>query len=67
MYLGLGQAYLTLKNLLDESHPAHAGVLNDIKCRFREETFMRESIEQVIHDHTELVSRSLSGSLDLCS
>ena len=41
---------------MDESNPAHASVLNDIKRRFREETFTRESIEQVIHAHAELVS-----------
>lgn len=51
----LGPAYLHLKNVLDESNPAHAEVLNDIKRRFREETFTRESIAQVIHAHSELV------------
>ena len=51
----LGPAYLHLKNALDESNPAHAEVLNDIKRRFREETFTRESIAQVIHAHSELV------------
>ncbi|KIK48084.1 hypothetical protein CY34DRAFT_798722 [Suillus luteus UH-Slu-Lm8-n1] len=38
----LGPAYLHLKNILDESNPSHAEVLNDIKRRFREETFTRE-------------------------
>ena len=51
----LGAPYLALKNLLDESNPSHAEVLNDIKRRFREETFTRESIAQVIHAHPELV------------
>lgn len=51
----LGPAYLQLKNTLDESNPAHAEVLNNIKRRFREETFTRESIAQVIHAHSELV------------
>ncbi|KDQ62057.1 hypothetical protein JAAARDRAFT_170205 [Jaapia argillacea MUCL 33604] len=51
----LGSAYLSLKNVLDESNPAHAEVLNDIKMRFREETFTRESIAQVIHAHPELI------------
>ncbi|KAL4080785.1 NADH-dependent glutamate dehydrogenase [Scleroderma citrinum] len=51
----LGPAYLHLKNILDESNPAHAEVLNDIKRRFREETFTRESIAQVIHAHSELI------------
>ena len=51
----LGTAYLQLKNVLNESDPAHEEVLNDIKRRFREETFTRESISQVIHAHPELV------------
>ncbi|KAE9387383.1 NAD-specific glutamate dehydrogenase [Gymnopus androsaceus JB14] len=51
----LGPAYLQLKNVLDENDPAHAEVLNNIKRRFREETFTRESIEQVIHTHSELI------------
>ncbi|EKM49737.1 uncharacterized protein PHACADRAFT_265387 [Phanerochaete carnosa HHB-10118-sp] len=52
----LGAAYLSLKNLLDESNPSHAEVLNDIKRRFREETFTRESIAQVIHAHPDLIN-----------
>ena len=48
---------LLLKNILDEANPTHASVLNDIKRRFREETFTRESIAQVIHGHAELVRR----------
>lgn len=51
----LGPAYLQLKNVLNENDPAHAEVLNDIKRRFREETFTRESIAQVIHAHPDLV------------
>ncbi|GJE97674.1 NAD-specific glutamate dehydrogenase [Phanerochaete sordida] len=52
----LGAAYLNLKNLLDESNPSHAEVLNDIKRRFREETFTRESIAQVIHAHPDIIN-----------
>ncbi|KAF8158475.1 NAD-specific glutamate dehydrogenase [Crassisporium funariophilum] len=52
----LGPAYLQLKNVLNENDPAHAEVLNDIKRRFREETFTRESIAQVIHAHPDIVS-----------
>ncbi|KAF8872238.1 NAD-specific glutamate dehydrogenase [Infundibulicybe gibba] len=52
----LGPAYLQLKNVLNENDPTHAEVLNDIKRRFREETFTRESIAQVIHAYPELVS-----------
>ncbi|KAH7885197.1 NADH-dependent glutamate dehydrogenase [Phlebopus sp. FC_14] len=51
----LGPAYLHLKNILDETNPSHAEVLNAIKRRFREETFTRESIAQVIHAHSELI------------
>ena len=51
----LGPAYLQLRNVLDETNPAHAEVLNDIKRRFREETFTRESIEHCIHAHPDLV------------
>lgn len=51
----LGTAYLQLKNVLDESDPSHAEVLNNIKRRFREETFTRESIAQAIQAHPELV------------
>jgi glutamate dehydrogenase len=47
---------LQLKNVLNENDVAHAEVLNDIKRRFREETFTRESIAQVIHAHPELAS-----------
>ncbi|KAK8846866.1 hypothetical protein IAR55_005956 [Kwoniella newhampshirensis] len=51
----LGQAYLALKNALDESNPDHAEVLNKIKTRFREETFTRESIRDVLQSHPDLV------------
>ncbi|ORX34425.1 glutamate dehydrogenase [Kockovaella imperatae] len=51
----LGSAYLALKNVLDESNPSHAEVVNKIKTRFREETFTRENIREVIQAHPELV------------
>ena len=51
----LGQAYLSLKNVLDVNNPDHAEVLNKIKTRFREETFTRESIREVILAHPELI------------
>ncbi|KAH8822558.1 NAD-specific glutamate dehydrogenase [Flagelloscypha sp. PMI_526] len=51
----LGPAYLQLKNVLNESDPIHAEVLNDIKRRFREETFTRESIAQTIQAWPELI------------
>ena len=64
----LGSAYLALKNgeqtlligsdcaVLDDSNPGHAEVINKIKTRFREDTFTRESIREVILNHPELVS-----------
>ncbi|KZS93784.1 NAD-specific glutamate dehydrogenase [Sistotremastrum niveocremeum HHB9708] len=51
----LGQAYAALRNVLDESNPSHAEVLNGIKRRFREETFTREGIEQVVKKHPDLI------------
>nr|ODN93344.1 glutamate dehydrogenase [Cryptococcus depauperatus CBS 7841] len=41
--------------VLDESNAGHAEVLAKIKTRFREETFTRESIREVIANHPELV------------
>ena len=52
----LGPAYLALKNVLDESNPGHAEVLNQIKKRFREETFTRQRISEAILAYPELVS-----------
>ncbi|KAK7001846.1 NAD-specific glutamate dehydrogenase [Favolaschia claudopus] len=51
----LGPAYLSLRNVLSESDPVHAEVLNDIKRRFREETFTRESIANTILAYPELI------------
>ena len=53
----LGASYLALKNVLNEANPAHEEVLVDIKRRFREETFTRESIANVIHAHPDFVRR----------
>ena len=47
---------MQLKNLLTENDPVHAEVLNTIKRRFRDETFTREVILQVILRWPELVS-----------
>ena len=41
--------------MLDENNPSHAEVLAKIKTRFREETFTRENIREVIQAHPELV------------
>ncbi|KAJ7904791.1 NAD-specific glutamate dehydrogenase [Mycena leptocephala] len=54
----LGSAYLSLRNVLNDADPAHAEVLNDIKRRFREETFTRESIANTILAHPELIRLS---------
>ncbi|KAH9992881.1 NAD-specific glutamate dehydrogenase [Russula vinacea] len=51
----LGASYLALKNVLNEANPAHEEVLMDIKRRFRDETFTRESVANVIHAHPELI------------
>ena len=57
----LGPAYIGLKNVLDEANPDHAEVLNNIKRRFREETFTREGIADVIQAHPELVGFHTCG------
>jgi hypothetical protein len=54
----LGPAYLALKNVLDDANPLHAEVLNNIKRRFREETFTRQGISETILAYPDLV-RSL--------
>jgi glutamate dehydrogenase len=51
----LGSSYLHLKNVLDENDASHAEVLNDIKRRFREETFTREVIKAVLNAYPEIV------------
>lgn len=51
----LGQAYQALRNVLDESDAAQASILNDIKQRLREETFTRQSIQEVIQSYPDLV------------
>ena len=48
--------------VLDDSNPDHAEVLNKIKTRFREETFTRESIREVIQAHPDLVCPSSFSS-----
>ena len=43
------------QNLLDESDPIQAEALNAIKTRFRQETFTRQSIMEVIVAYPQLV------------
>ncbi|KAH8115317.1 hypothetical protein DFH11DRAFT_1543420 [Phellopilus nigrolimitatus] len=50
----LGPAYLALRNTLDAANPSHTEALNDIKRRFREETFTRENIMDVVAAHPAL-------------
>jgi glutamate dehydrogenase len=51
----LGLAYQALRNVLDESDAAQQSILNDIKLRFREETFTRQSIQEVLQSHPDIV------------
>ncbi|KAG8832193.1 NAD-dependent glutamate dehydrogenase [Serendipita sp. 399] len=51
----LGPAYQALRNVLDESNAGHAEVLNQIKKRFREETFTRQGISEAILAYPELI------------
>ncbi|GJJ15432.1 hypothetical protein Clacol_009709 [Clathrus columnatus] len=51
----LGQAYTDLRNVLDETNPDHAEVLNGIKKRFREETYTRELIEEIVKGYPEMI------------
>ncbi|PWN30761.1 putative glutamate dehydrogenase, NAD(+)-specific [Jaminaea rosea] len=51
----LGQSYQALRRYLDESNPEQAAVLNDIKLRFREETFTRQSIQDVLQTYPDIV------------
>ncbi|QRV92303.1 glutamate dehydrogenase (NAD+) [Ceratobasidium sp. AG-Ba] len=51
----LGPSYSALKDVLDESNAVHAEVLNNIKVRFREETFTRESIGEIISAYPDLI------------
>lgn len=54
----LGPAYLALKNVLDDANPLHGEVLNNIKKRFREETFTRQGISETILAYPDLVRLS---------
>jgi glutamate dehydrogenase len=49
-----------LKNVLDESNPGHAEVLNQIKKRFREETFTRQGIAEALQTYPELASDKIT-------
>ncbi|KAF7299440.1 NAD-specific glutamate dehydrogenase [Mycena indigotica] len=51
----LGPAYLALLNVLNADDPAHAEVLAAVQRRFREETFTRESIANVITAYPDLI------------
>ncbi|GAA6004199.1 hypothetical protein JCM10207_002478 [Rhodosporidiobolus poonsookiae] len=51
----LGPAYTALKGLLDENDPVQAGVLSDIRARFRQETFTRGSILEALMQYTDII------------
>ncbi|CAD6909819.1 unnamed protein product [Tilletia caries] len=51
----LGQAYQSLRKVLDETDSQHAAILDDIKKRFREDAFTRQSIFEVIDAHPDLI------------
>lgn len=51
----LGQAYQALRNQLDETDAQQAAILNEIKLRFREETFTRQSIQEVMVSHPDII------------
>ncbi|KAK0548231.1 NAD-dependent glutamate dehydrogenase [Tilletia horrida] len=51
----LGQAYQALRKVLDETDSQHAAILDDIKKRFREDAFTRQSILEVIDAHPDLM------------
>jgi glutamate dehydrogenase len=51
----LGSAYQSLKSILNENDPNQAAVLSDIRTRFRQETFTRQSIMEAIQNWPELM------------
>jgi len=57
----LGPAYSALKDLLDENDTLQAGVLSDIRARFRQETFTRGSILECLQQYPDIVRLSPSA------
>ncbi|GAA6024717.1 hypothetical protein JCM11491_005166 [Sporobolomyces phaffii] len=51
----LGPAYTALKDLLDENDTLQAGVLSDIRARFRQETFTRGSILETLQQYPDII------------
>ncbi|BGP41818.1 NAD-dependent glutamate dehydrogenase [Rhodotorula kratochvilovae] len=51
----LGPAYSALKDLLDENDSVQAGVLSDIRARFRQETFTRGSILETLQQYPDII------------
>ncbi|WFD29759.1 glutamate dehydrogenase [Malassezia sp. CBS 17886] len=51
----LGSTYEALHDVLDESNAHQAAILNEIKIRFREETFTRQSIFEVIENYPQVI------------
>ncbi|GAA5982795.1 hypothetical protein JCM11641_004626 [Rhodosporidiobolus odoratus] len=51
----LGPAYTALRGFLDENDSVQAGVLGDIRARFRQETFTRGGILETLQGYTEII------------
>ncbi|BGP01728.1 NAD-dependent glutamate dehydrogenase [Rhodotorula toruloides] len=51
----LGPSYAALKNILDENDSVQAGVLSDIRARFRQETFTRASILECLQQYPDVI------------
>lgn len=51
----LGNAYMALRNILNEQDTVQATVLADIRKRLREETFTRQSILETLQAHPDLL------------
>ncbi|KAH8924623.1 NAD-dependent glutamate dehydrogenase [Atractiella rhizophila] len=51
----LGSSYLALKEWLREDVPEQAQVLSAIRNRFREETYTRQSILEVLHTYPDMI------------
>ncbi|KAL0638274.1 NAD-dependent glutamate dehydrogenase [Maublancomyces gigas] len=51
----LGSEYTSVSQFLDPNNAAHAETLNNLKRRFRQETFTADYIFEVINDYPELI------------
>ncbi|GAA5886833.1 hypothetical protein JCM6882_005904 [Rhodosporidiobolus microsporus] len=51
----VGPSYTALKAYLNENDPVQAGVLSDIRARFRQETFTRGSILEAMQQYPDII------------